>query len=119
MRVVTCVFGERSKGKIVERGTLCKMARGQMVRWLTERQVTKAVDVRDFDGLGYAYDAEYSTPDELVFLRKEPFASRHGFVAVLANSRRAVSRMRSLGLNIGSTPHPPDSRRERAKTGRP
>ena len=83
VRVVTCVFGERSKGKIVERGTLCKMARGQMVRWLTERQVTKAVDVRDFDGLGYAYDAEYSTPDELVFLRKEPFASRHGFVAVL------------------------------------
>ena len=76
VRVVTCVFGERSKGKIVERGTLCKMARGQMVRWLTERQVTKAVDVRDFDGLGYAYDAEYSTPDELVFLRKEPFASR-------------------------------------------
>ena len=76
VRVVTCVFGERSKGKIVERGTLCKMARGQMVHWLTERQVTKAVDVRDFDGLGYAYDAEYSTPDELVFLRKEPFASR-------------------------------------------
>ena len=27
--------------------------------------------------------------------------------------------MRSLGVNIRSTPHPPDSRRERAKTGRP
>ena len=31
-RFITCVFGERKDGKIVEKGTMCKMARGEMVR---------------------------------------------------------------------------------------
>ena len=37
-RLVTCVFGEEKNGRIVEKGTLCKMARGELVRFMAERQ---------------------------------------------------------------------------------
>ena len=39
VRFVTCVFGELRDGKVVEKGSKCKMARGQMVRWLAENQI--------------------------------------------------------------------------------
>ena len=32
MQFITCVFGESKDGKVIEKGTKCKMARGQMVR---------------------------------------------------------------------------------------
>ena len=69
VRVVTCVFGERSKGKIVERGTPCKMARGQMVRWLAEHQVTDPDAIRDFAELGYKFSSSRSAEDNFVFIK--------------------------------------------------
>ena len=33
---VTCVFGELKEGKIIQKGTLAKMARGEMVRYMAE-----------------------------------------------------------------------------------
>ena len=65
----TCVFGERIGGRVVEKGTLCKMARGRMVRWLAEEGVTAPEDLRGFQELGYRYAPEESSPDGLVFLR--------------------------------------------------
>jgi cytoplasmic iron level regulating protein YaaA (DUF328/UPF0246 family) len=38
VRLVTCIFGARIDGRIIEKGTMCKMARGQMVRWLADRR---------------------------------------------------------------------------------
>lgn len=35
-RLITCVFAEEQDGKIREKATLCKMARGEMVRYLAE-----------------------------------------------------------------------------------
>ncbi|MCI9331972.1 MAG: peroxide stress protein YaaA [Oscillibacter sp.] len=55
VRFVTCTFGQWKDGKIVEKGTLCKMARGQMVRWLAERQIKRPEDLRAFDQLGYRF----------------------------------------------------------------
>lgn len=46
VRVLTCTFGEEKGGKIVEKGTLCKMARGEMVRWLAETNLTDPKDRR-------------------------------------------------------------------------
>lgn len=40
VRFLTCTFGEWKNGKVIEKGTMCKMARGQMVRWLAENNVT-------------------------------------------------------------------------------
>ena len=49
----------------MEKGTLCKMARGEMVRWLAENGVTDIDSVRAFQGLGYRFDAARSTAERL------------------------------------------------------
>lgn len=68
---ITCVFGERKDGKILKNGTLCKMARGEMVRWLAEQAITDPNDIRAFDRLGYSYAKDLSTHRQLVFLKCE------------------------------------------------
>ncbi len=70
VQLVTCVFGELQNGKVVEKGTLCKMARGEMVRWLASQGTTRPEDLPAFQGLGYKFSPAYSTPDRLVFLKK-------------------------------------------------
>ena len=70
VRLVRCVFGEERAGRVVEKGTLCKMARGEMVRYLAEGQLTGPEAVRGFDRLGYRYAPGLSGGDTLVFLRE-------------------------------------------------
>ena len=69
-RVVTCVFGERNGDRVVEKGTLCKMARGEMVRWMAEQRTERPEDLTAFSVLGYRYDPARSEADRLVFLRE-------------------------------------------------
>ena len=69
VEVLTCTFGEKKGGKILEKGTACKMARGQMVRWMAEHGVDRAEDLRNFDGLGYAFSPAHSTESNFVFLK--------------------------------------------------
>ena len=71
VRFVTCTFGEWKAGKVIEKGTLCKMARGQMVRWLAENNVTSRADVRAFNQLGYRFRPDLSAEDHDVFLQSE------------------------------------------------
>ena len=71
VRFLTCTFGEEKGGKILEKGTACKMARGQMVRWMAEHGIDRAEDLRDFDGLGYAFSPAHSTESNFVFLKGE------------------------------------------------
>ena len=71
VRFVTCTFGERKDGKVVEKGTMCKMARGQMVRWLAENRAANRADIRSFDQLGYRFQEELSTENHDVFLKDE------------------------------------------------
>ena len=68
-RFVTCVFGELSDGKVKVKGTMAKMARGEMVRWLSEKNITEPDEMKEFTGLGYGFDAARSTDKELVFLK--------------------------------------------------
>ena len=65
--LVTCRFGIWKGGKLVERGTQCKMARGEMVRWLAQNQITRREDLPAFSGLGYRFDSQHSTHTELIF----------------------------------------------------
>ncbi len=60
VRFITCVFGERRDGKIRQKATLAKMARGEMVRFLAENQIENPEDIKDFRGLGFAYSSEHS-----------------------------------------------------------
>lgn len=71
VRIVSCAFGEEKDGKVVEKGTLCKMARGEMVRYLARRGLTDPEAIKAFDALGYAYAKKYSTGDHFVFLRAD------------------------------------------------
>ena len=70
VRFVTCTFGEWKEGRVIEKGTQCKMARGQMVRWLAEHKIKGPENLRAFDQLGYRFHEELSTENHHVFLRQ-------------------------------------------------
>lgn len=70
IRFITCVFGEYKDGKIVEKGTFAKMARGEMVRFLAERQAQIPEIMKEFDRLGYRYAAEASGEETFVFIKE-------------------------------------------------
>ena len=66
---VTCVFGELIDGKVIQKGTLAKMARGEMVRFLAENQVDTLDGVKQFQGLGYQFFEELSSEKEYIFIK--------------------------------------------------
>lgn len=68
---VTCVFGEEKEGRIVEKGTLCKMARGEMVRFLAEREAKTLQESQAFSGLGFAFSPERSDENTYVFVKMD------------------------------------------------
>jgi cytoplasmic iron level regulating protein YaaA (DUF328/UPF0246 family) len=68
-RVVDCVF-EDSKGdgyKIIS--FFAKKARGLMARYATQMRVTLPEQLKGFNLDGYAYAADVSSPERLVFRR--------------------------------------------------
>jgi len=69
VRFLTCAFGEWKDGKIVEKGTMCKMARGRMVRWLAENNITDPEDIRYFSDLNYQFAPAHSTENNYVFIQ--------------------------------------------------
>lgn len=68
---VTCVFAELVSGKAVEKGTLAKMARGEMVRFLAGNHVEDREEVKRFCGLGYQFCQERSDERTYIFIKKE------------------------------------------------
>lgn len=69
VRLVRCVFGEEQEGRVVEKGTLCKMTRGEMVRYMAEIGAECPEDLLAFDRLGHRFSPEHSSEKVLVFLR--------------------------------------------------
>ena len=70
-RLLTCSFVERNGEKLIEKGTLCKMARGEMVRFMAENQVETPEALRDFTGLGYRFSPEDSDETTYVYIKEE------------------------------------------------
>ena len=68
---VDVVFGEVTDGKLKEKGTYAKMARGEMVRFLAEHQIENIEEIKGFDRLGFAYAEEYSGERCIAFVRKK------------------------------------------------
>ena len=66
---ITCVFGELKDGKVIEKGTMCKMARGEMVRYMAENRICDPEQMKSFDRLDYSYDDSRSDNSQFVFLR--------------------------------------------------
>ncbi len=69
VRFITCVFGEEQGGKILEKGTMCKMARGEMVRFMAENQVIDPEELKNFRRLGYRFAPHYSSREKYVFIK--------------------------------------------------
>ena len=68
IRFITCIFGEEKDGKVVEKGTKCKMARGEMVRYMAEHQITDPEQLKVFDRLNYRFDDSRSDERTFVFV---------------------------------------------------
>ena len=69
VRLITCVFREEKDGKVIEKGTMCKMARGEMVRYMAQSQIADPVQIQSFDRLNYRFDETRSDDNTYVFLR--------------------------------------------------
>ena len=70
VQYIICTFGELQNGRVRQKGTFAKMARGEMVHFLEENQITQPERIKEFDALGYRYAKEYSSENEFVFLKK-------------------------------------------------
>lgn len=68
-RMITCVFGELIEGKVKEKGTMVKMARGEMVRYMAENHIEDVEEIKGFDRLGYTYAEALSDQQTYVFLK--------------------------------------------------
>ncbi len=70
VRFLTCVFGEEKNGKVIEKGTMCKMARGEMVRYMAENQIEDPEQLKSFDRLNYRFDPARSDGNLFVYVLK-------------------------------------------------
>ena len=66
-RLVDIVFQENKHGKWRTAATHAKMSRGDMVRFMAERAVTDAEELKNFADFGYEFCPQASTPAKFVF----------------------------------------------------
>ena len=69
-KYITISFCEQAGNKLVTKGTYAKMARGEMVRYMAEKEIENPADVQTFDKLGYNFRRDLSSEIEYVFERK-------------------------------------------------
>ena len=66
---ITCIFGEEQSGKVVQKGTFAKMARGEMVSYLASINAKSPMDAKGFNRLDFTYRDDLSNDKEYVFIR--------------------------------------------------
>lgn len=69
IQFLTCVFGELVNGRVIEKGTQVKIARGEMVRFMAENQILKLEDLKYFDRLNYHFQPQLSHGERYVFIK--------------------------------------------------
>jgi cytoplasmic iron level regulating protein YaaA (DUF328/UPF0246 family) len=69
-RVVDCVFEDHKAGVYKVISFHAKRARGLMARHILVNQIESEAGLKDFDAEGYAFDAQASEPQRLVFRRR-------------------------------------------------
>lgn len=65
---IDVVFAQVVSGKLKTRSTAAKMARGEMVRFIVENQLTSVNELKHFQTSGYTFDESRSTDRKLVFI---------------------------------------------------
>lgn len=69
-RFITCIFGELSGGRVIQKGVYVKMARGEMVRFMAENRIAEPEELQKFCRLGYRFQDKLSTDTEYVFIKR-------------------------------------------------
>jgi len=69
--MVTVLFLEEEKSKLINKATYAKMARGKMVHYLITNHITSIHDVIKFNEDGYRFNPEESDEYTIVFSRKK------------------------------------------------
>lgn len=67
---ITCMFAEEIGGKLIEKGTKCKMARGEMVRYAAENGMTHPQALQHFQAMNFRYSPTYSNEKLYVFVQQ-------------------------------------------------
>lgn len=75
-RLIDIVFQENKNGRWRTAATHAKMSRGDMVRFMAERAVTDAEELKDFADFGYEFCPQASTPAKFVFRTDYDFKRR-------------------------------------------
>ncbi|WP_315575261.1 peroxide stress protein YaaA [Oribacterium parvum] len=68
---ISCNFYEEVQGKPVQKGVYCKMARGEMVRFMAENRIEEPEEIKQFSVMGYRFSEELSSEKEYVYVRKQ------------------------------------------------
>lgn len=111
-RFITVEFGEMVDGKMKQKGTLAKMARGEMVRFLAENRVTDWRDMKEFRQLGFSYSKELSDESGLALpCGEEPGAGE----ALLGEEKPGASQTLQGGEKLGIDETLPGEKRSAAK----
>ena len=66
-QMITIDFQEQKNGQWKTVGVHAKMARGEMIRFISENQLKQLEDLQQFDDFGFQFVAEESTPSRYVF----------------------------------------------------
>lgn len=66
---ITCAFSQLINGKVIQKATLLKIARGEMIRYMADHTIKNGEDIKGFDRLGYVFNAELSDPGNYVFIK--------------------------------------------------
>ena len=69
--IITPVFKDQKNGQYKIISFYAKRARGLMMRYAAENQLTQAEELQNFDSEGYYFDADSSDHQHWVFLRDE------------------------------------------------
>ena len=67
-KFITCVFAEKKDGKVLQKATMAKMARGEMVNFIASENIQNEEKIKKFDRLGFKFDKELSNEKKYVFI---------------------------------------------------
>lgn len=75
-QLITVDFQELKNNKWKTVGVHAKMARGEMVRYIAEKQIKNPTDLQDFNDFEFQFEPDVSTKDHYVFRTEFDFTRR-------------------------------------------
>lgn len=67
--IISYTFGELKEGEVIQKTVHVKMARGEMVRFMAENNVTEPSGTKSFNRLGFSFDEKRSNENHYIFLK--------------------------------------------------